>query len=163
MSDSKKATFKKSARTRQRNRALDVLFEADARGLRGSELSQLLDERGAISTAQEPIGEYGKRIVATYTEWADDVDSMIEAASPNWSLDRMSTVDRNLLRIGATELMYLDVARPIVIKEITALVKEFSEFKAVGFVMGVLNRIAEIREAETAGDSTVSHAESEAE
>lgn len=161
MSDSKKPAYKKSARTRQRNRALDVLFEADSRGIDISELTALLDERSSVSTAQEPIGQYGKLIVSTYAEWADDVDSMIEAASPKWSVERMGMVDRNLLRVGATELMFLDVDRPIVIKEITALVKEFSDVKAVGFVMGVLNRIADIRESETAGHVPVSHGESE--
>lgn len=78
---------------------------------------------------------------------------MIEAASPQWALARMSVVDRSLLRIGATELMFMDVPIAIVIKEITSLVRDFSTDKAVGFTMGVLNRIAEIRATETAGRS----------
>ncbi|QJC21757.1 transcription antitermination factor NusB [Arcanobacterium buesumense] len=141
---------RRKGRSLQRQRALDVLYEADVRGT-GEDLPQLLAERIQISPAQQPIQEYGQLIVSTYSEWADDVDSMIEAASPQWALSRMSVVDRSLLRIGATELMYLDVPVAIVVKEITSLVRDFSTDKAVGFTMGVLNRIAEIRSAETAG------------
>ncbi|QRV02943.1 transcription antitermination factor NusB [Arcanobacterium phocisimile] len=142
----------RKGRSLQRQRALDVLYEAD---LRHEEigLAELLEIRSELSPAQQPIKEYGQQIVCTYCEWADDVDSMIEAASPQWALARMSVVDRSLLRIGATELMFMDVPIAIVIKEITSLVRDFSTDKAVGFTMGVLNRIAEIRATETAGRS----------
>ncbi|USR80191.1 transcription antitermination factor NusB [Arcanobacterium pinnipediorum] len=143
----------RKGRSLQRQRALDVLYEAD---LRSGEidLSELLEQRSQQSPAQEPIKAYGQEIVRTYVEWADNVDSMIEAASPQWSLARMSIVDRSLLRIGTTELMFMDVPIAIVIKEITSLVRDFSNDKAVGFTMGVLNRIAEIRSAETSGRAT---------
>ncbi|SPT74446.1 transcription antitermination factor NusB [Arcanobacterium haemolyticum] len=140
----------RKGRSLQRQRALDVLYEADVRGAE-HDLASLLEERSQLSPSQQPIQKYGQLIVTTYAEWADDVDSMIEAASPQWALARMSVVDRNLLRIGATELMYLDVPTAIVVKEITALVRDFSTDKAVGFTMGVLNRIAEIRSEETSG------------
>lgn len=141
---------RRKGRSLQRQRALDVLYEADVRDA-GEDLATLLAERSQISASQQPIQEYGQLIVSTYVEWADDVDSMIEAASPQWSLSRMSIVDRNLLRIGATEIMYLDVPVAIIVKEITSLVRDFSTDKAVGFTMGVLNRIAEIRAEETSG------------
>lgn len=144
---------KRKGRSVQRQRALDVLFEADAKQIAPESLEELLNGRKVVSTAQQPIGDYGVQIVRTYANWADDVDSMIEAASPAWSVSRMSSVDRNLLRIGAVELMYLEVDRPIVVTEIANLARDFSTDKAVGFVMGVLNRIDEIRRAETAGKS----------
>lgn len=147
----KRPNPKRSGRSLQRQRALDILFEADSRDIRPEDILQLLQERMRISTAQEPIREYGQSIVTTYVEWADDVDSMIDAASPTWSLDRMSVVDRNLLRIGATEHMYLDVDIPVIVKEIAALARDFSTDRAVRFTMGVLNRIGEIRKQETAG------------
>lgn len=147
----KRPNPKRTGRSLQRQRALDVLFEADTKDMSGSDITNLLAERVAVSTTQTPIAEYGQTIVRAFIENADDVDSMIEAASPSWALDRMSVVDRNLLRIGATEHMFLDVDLPIVIKEITGLAREFSEEKSIGFTMGVLNRIAQIRSAETSG------------
>lgn len=143
---------KRKGRSLQRQRALDILFEADTKALLETGLIELLTERRTVSTAQQPIQDYGVTIVQTYAQWADDVDSMIEAASPSWALSRMSAVDRNLLRIGATELMYLDVDVPIVVKEISALARDFSTTKAISFTMGILNRINEIRALETSGD-----------
>ncbi len=142
---------KRKGRSLQRQRALDVLFEADLKNLEKTEIENLLNQRQIISTAQKPIDTYGVSLVRTYLDWSEEVDSIIDAASPAWSLSRMSNVDRNLLRIGATELIYLEVDRPVIIKEITALARDFSNDKSVSFVMGVLNRIAEIRDLETSG------------
>lgn len=142
---------KRKGRSLQRQYALDILFEADAKGLYGDDISDLLAQRQKVSTHQEPIGEYGLKIVRAYVDSEDDVNTMLEAASPAWSVDRMGMVDRNLLRVGATELMYLDVDLPVVVKEIAALARDLSTDKAVGFTMGVLNRIGEIRALETSG------------
>ena len=76
---------------------------------------------------------------------------MIDAASPQWALHRMSAVDRNILRIATAELMFLDVERPIAVKEAASLAREFSTEKSVPFIMGVLNRVADIYELETSG------------
>lgn len=76
---------------------------------------------------------------------------MIDAASPNWALSRMTTVDRNLLRIGAAELMFLDGEIAVVATEIANLTRDFSTDAAVPFNMGVLNKIADIYAGETAG------------
>lgn len=146
---------KRKGRSLQRQRALDILFEADVKGLLSSGLLDLLNQRRGVSTAQQPIQEYGVHIVETYAKWCDDVDSMIEAASPSWALNRMSVVDRNLLRIGATELMYLEIDLPVVVKEISSLARDFSTDKAVSFTMGVLNRINEIRQLETSGTESL--------
>lgn len=140
---------KRKGRSLQRQMALDVLFEADAREV--ADLRGLLEERKSVSTHMVPIGEYGITIVDTYADAAADVDSMIEAASPKWSLERMSIVDRSLLRVGATEIMFLGVDVPVVVSEIKSLAREVSSDNAVPFVMGVLNRVGEIRYAETAG------------
>lgn len=140
---------KRTGRSLQRQMALDVLFEADVRGV--DDLRALLEERKIVSTHMVPIGEYGARIVDTYADSASDVDSMIEAASPKWSISRMSIVDRSLLRVGATELMFLGVDVPVVVSEMKSLARDVSSDNAVPFVMGVLNRIGEIRAAETAG------------
>lgn len=142
---------RRKGRSLQRQRALDVLYEADLRQLPIAQLPQLLQERTAVSTAQTPIKEYGQQIVTFFCDHADDVDSMIEAASKDWAVQRMNLVDRNILRIGATELMFLDVPVAVLANEVASLAREFSNDNAVGFTMGIMNRIAEIRDTETAG------------
>lgn len=128
-----------------------MLFEIDFKQMRAGEALDLLESRKVESTHQVPIGEYGVQIVKAYLDNAENVDSMIEAASGSWALDRMAIVDRNLLRLGATELMNLDVDRPVVINEVASLAREFSTEKSVSFTMGILNRVAEIWELENSG------------
>ncbi len=152
MSGKQRFNKKRKGRSLQRQRALDILFEADTKDLAVVDIPSLLAERQEISTAQQPIGEYGISIVQNYVEYADDIDSMIEAASVSWAILRMGLVDRNLLRIGATEYMYMGIELPIVIHEITALARDLSSDKAVSFIMGILNRIGEIRDLETSGN-----------
>ncbi len=148
---SERKNIKRKGRSLQRQRALDVLFEADIRGFGIEKTRHLLIDREEISTAQQPIQEYGARIVTEFLEHNDNVDSMIDAASPQWALHRMSAVDRNILRIATAELMFLDVERPIAVKEAASLAREFSAEKSVPFIMGVLNRVADIYELETSG------------
>lgn len=143
------AKRKKTARTTQRHRALDVLFEADERGLLdGDDLRVLLSERREVSTAQVPIGDFGAEIVETVAENGDNIDTMIEAASEGWALDRMNAVDRSILRGGSAELMFMGTPRSAVVTEWASLAREFSTDKSVGFVMGVLNRVDDLRRRE---------------
>lgn len=146
-----RANPKRKGRSLQRHRALDVLFEGDVRGMRGERLRELLTARQTIATAQQPIKSYGVEIVTAYLDNARDVDAMIDAASPAWALERMSTVDRNIVRIATAEMLYLGLERPIAVKEAASLAREFSASEAVPFVMGVLNRVADIRALETSG------------
>lgn len=148
------AKKKTSARSRQRHRALDVVFEADERGLLDEEsLLALLAERQKISTAQVPIGDFGSDIVRAYAHNMDDIDTIIEAASEDWALARMNSVDRNILRCAAGELMYCGTSRTFIVPEYAALARELSTERSVGFVMGILNKIADIRAREL-GDDT---------
>lgn len=148
MDNNSRPNPKRKGRSLQRQMALDVLFESD---LRGTDLRALLEERRVVSTHMVPIGDYGVTIVSTYADNAADVDSMIEAASPKWSIERMSIVDRCLLRVGATELMFLGVDLPVVASEVKSLARDISTDRAVPFLMGMINRIGEIRAGETAG------------
>lgn len=149
------AKTRKSARSRQRHRALDVVFEADERGLLDEEnLLALLSERQKVSTAQVPIADFGSDIVRAYAANGDDVDTIIEAASEDWAMRRMNSVDRNILRCAAAELMYCGTERTFVVPEYAALARELSTERSVGFVMGILNKIADIRARELGQGST---------
>ena len=139
-----------TARTKQRNRALDVIFEADEKDLlQQGDLLVLLEERKRVSTAQVPIAEFGAQIVVAYAENADNIDTLIEASSEDWAMSRMNAVDRSILRAATAELIYVGTDRAQVIPEYASLAREFSTERSVGFVMGVLNRVADIRSRET--------------
>ena len=71
------------------------------------------------------------------------IDEQIVACSKNWRIDRMSRVDRNILRLGACELMHFrDVPTKVVINEGVELAKRFGAAESSAFVNGVLDRIA---------------------
>ena len=127
-----------TSRTKQRNRALDVIFEADEKSLLDEDsLRDLLAQRQLVSTAQVPIGEFGSRIVEAYAGNIDDVDTIVEASSEDWAMSRMNAVDRSILRAGTAELLYIGTERGQLIPEWASLAREVSTDRSVGFVMGI--------------------------
>jgi N utilization substance protein B len=72
----------------------------------------------------------------------DRLDGVIRAASEHWRVERMSRVDRNVLRIGAWELES-GVPRPVTIDEAVELAKRFGTAESGAFVNGILDRIAD--------------------
>jgi N utilization substance protein B len=74
----------------------------------------------------------------------EEIDGLIRAASANWRLERMTRVDRNLLRLGTWELVHRkDIPRAVVLDEAVELAKSFGTDESSAFVNGVLNEIAE--------------------
>jgi N utilization substance protein B len=93
----------------------------------------------------DPEGKpYADSIVRGVADNLDGIDKKVSAASQNWRLERMSRVDRNLLRLGTWELMFRsDVPRAVILDEAVELAKSFGTDESSGFVNGVLDRIAE--------------------
>jgi N utilization substance protein B len=86
---------------------------------------------------------FARDLVAAAGEHAARVDQLITGASKNWRIDRMSRVDRNILRLGACELVaFRDVPVKVVINEAVELAKRFGTAESSAFVNGVLDRIA---------------------
>jgi N utilization substance protein B len=86
---------------------------------------------------------FARDLVAAATERATEIDELIAASSKNWRIDRMSRVDRNILRLGASELIaFRDVPVKVVINEAVELAKRFGTAESSAFVNGVLDRIA---------------------
>ena len=90
-----------------------------------------------------PAQTFAKELVAAAVDRAKEVDDLIASASKNWRIDRMSRVDRNILRLGACELLaFRDVPVKVVINEAVELAKRFGTSESSAFVNGVLDRIA---------------------
>jgi N utilization substance protein B len=86
---------------------------------------------------------FARDLVAAASEHGERIDAQIAAASKNWRIDRMSRVDRNILRLGACELMaFPEVPVKVVINEAVELAKRFGTAESSAFVNGVLDRIA---------------------
>ena len=86
---------------------------------------------------------FARELVAAATTRTAEIDELIAGASKNWRIDRMSRVDRNILRLGACELLaFRDVPVKVVINEAVELAKRFGTAESSAFVNGVLDRIA---------------------
>jgi transcription antitermination protein NusB len=86
---------------------------------------------------------FARELVAAATTNSARIDELIVGASKNWRIDRMSRVDRNILRLGACELLaFRDVPVKVVINEAVELAKRFGTAESSAFVNGVLDRIA---------------------
>ena len=86
---------------------------------------------------------FARELVAAAAARATEIDDLIVSASKNWRIERMSRVDRNILRLGACELLaFGDVPVKVVINEAVELAKRFGTAESSAFVNGVLDRIA---------------------
>lgn len=92
----------------------------------------------------EPAAQqFARDLVAAAHERGKEIDELIASASKNWRIERMSRVDRNILRLGACELVaFKDVPVKVVINEAVELAKRFGTAESSAFVNGVLDRIA---------------------
>ena len=126
-----------AARSKARKRALDVLFECEVRGL---PLGSTLDER--VVAAEPPVHEYTVRLVHGIAEHQRRIDALVGTYAQGWSLERMPAVDRNALRMGVYEILYVDeVPDAVAISEAMNLVRDLSTDDSPGFVNGVLGNV----------------------
>lgn len=126
-----------AARSKARKRALDILFESEARGVAPS---VVLDER--VVAGDPPINEYTVALVRGVAEHGTRIDELLSSYAQGWSLERMPAVDRNALRIGIYEILYVDeIPDAVAVSEALSLVRELSTDESPTFVNGVLGNI----------------------
>ena len=132
-----------AARTKARKRALDLLFEAEQRGV---DAADLLRERLATPVTEHPLPELTADLVSGVSERRAQLDELIATYSHGWSLQRMPAVDRAILRIGAWEVLFNDdIPDAVAISEAVALATELSTDESPTFVNGLLARLSEVK------------------
>lgn len=125
-------------RTLARCQALQILFQAEASG---RSVSDVLASDYVLS--EGPLDPYAEQLASGAGSCLLDLDAVLSHAAHNWSLGRMSTTDRNLLRLALYEILYVkDVDPAVSINECVELAKAFgSSDESSRFVNGVLGRI----------------------
>lgn len=129
------------ARRSGREAALQMLFQLEASSVSPDQAIELFWR----TFEADPEGRsYADALLRGVAEHVRVIDERVAGASKNWRLERMSRVDRNLLRLGTYELMFrTDVPRAVILDEAVELAKAFGTEESPSFVNGVLDRIAD--------------------
>ncbi|WP_084474509.1 transcription antitermination factor NusB [Nocardia vermiculata] len=155
----KKSTHKKlGARHKARRRAVDLLFEAEARDIDPADLiSERLDLVGRDDQVA-PVNPYTRVLVEGVADDLDRVDGTIASYLQDWTLDRLPAVDRAILRVAVWELFHANEVPPVVaVDEAVELAKELSTDDSPGFINGVLGRIVSLADQVRAAAAATRH------
>ena len=130
-----------SARSKARKQALDILYEAD---IRGANSLELLANRELLASHDEvpAIREYAKELLEGIVSNLRKIDELIVTYARGWDMDRLATIDRNILRLGIFEIVWTDeIDDSVAISEAIALAKDLSTEESSTFIHGVLGAI----------------------
>lgn len=126
-------------RTRARSWALCVLYAWEARGTEiplRDVLWEFLRER-RINESRKP---YLRTLITTLAEHVEEIDATVQASLTNWRLERLGSVDRNILRLAAAEMLCIeDVPPKVSIQEAIVLAEKYGTRDSPRFVNGVLD------------------------
>jgi len=138
-------------RSRARGWALQVLYAWEARAERDNlpgMLEAFLSERRVGAEAQE----YLETLITTLDLYLEPIDQRITESLLNWRLDRLSIIDRNILRIATAEMLHLAIPPRVVIQEALQLAEKYSTTESPRFINGVLDAL--MRRADLDGART---------
>lgn len=125
-----------SQRRQVRERALGLLYEAEAKGIDMAEL---------VSAQELPLDPYAHTLATGASEHRSDIDARLEELSENWPVARMPALDRAILRLASFELAHsTDISVAVIINEAVELAHEYSTPASAGFINGLLSQVAAI-------------------
>ena len=123
-----------------REAALKILFQFD---FNPSDAEELIASFWRGHKASDRMRAFAEHLVWGVLEHRDEIDRLIGEAAENWRLERMSAVDRNVLRLATFEMLYLpDIPPQVSIDEAIELGKRFGSEDSGAFINGILDRIA---------------------
>jgi len=127
-----------STRSRAREVALQVLFQDDLNPRISPAVGDAFITKRIRSTS---LVDMARDLVAGVRRNREQLDQAIEKAAEHWSIARMAPTDRNVLRIGAYELLYAGTPAPVAINEALELAKRFGTAQSAQCVNGILDRL----------------------
>jgi N utilization substance protein B len=131
------------ARRRSRQRALQILYSWDARRQPVEEaIEAYFDTLYSEESRTKPQrDEFLDGLVRGAVEHVEELDRRITQHAEHWRIERMPSVDRNILRLAVYEMLYSDTPAAVVIDEALELARRYSNEESVQFVNGVLDAV----------------------
>jgi N utilization substance protein B len=91
--------------------------------------------------AQASLIEFARSLVAGVRRNRGELDSLLGKTADNWRIERMAVTDRNILRLGAFELLFTDIPGPVAVDEAVELAKRYGTAQSGQFVNGILDKL----------------------
>jgi len=127
-------------RRKSRESALQVLYQLDITRQEGPKA--ITQWKAHFSSSEGTDDKFAERIVLGVLDHAQEIDQLIERFSENWRLNRMTLVDRNILRMAIFELLYCSEIPPkVTLNEAIDLGKRYGSEDSGNFINGILDRI----------------------
>ena len=128
-----------SRRSRAREIVLQVLYQDDLNADQPEDIRlQFISSR---LNHDETLIDFAQQLLQGVREHQEQVDAHLEKTARNWRLSRMAATDRNVLRLGAYEILFTDTPDRVVINEAIELAKRYGTNNSSQFVNGVLDRL----------------------
>ena len=127
-------------RTKARECALKILYQADIarRGIRLTAEQFWKD----LPSSETVVNDFANRLTNGVEDSLEAIDSKISQYATNWQLKRMAVIDRNILRLGVLELLFMgDIPPKVAINEAVELAKKYGDMDSGKFINGVLDKI----------------------
>ena len=102
---------------------------------------------------QTELVEFARSLLSGVRRNRTELDQLLNDVADNWSLERMAVTDRNVLRLGAFEILYTSTPGRVAINEAVELAKRFGSKQSAQFVNGILDRFLQKRRQDSHGDS----------
>lgn len=138
------------ARTKARSWALQVLYAWESRGLE-TPARNILHDFEQERQINDDSREYMRELVNSVAEHRSEIDGQLDQSLTNWRLERLSVIDRNILRLAAAEMLYgnsEDVPAAVSIQEAIVLAEKYGTQESPRFVNGVLDALRKTVEKE---------------
>ena len=126
-----------SRRSRAREVALQILFEDDVNP-RATVTDMKSFVHGRLNNPE--LEEFCMSLILGVRRNQGELDQLLSKTADNWSLSRMASTDRNVLRLGAYEILYTDTPDRAAINEAVELAKRFGSAQSAQFVNGILDK-----------------------
>lgn len=135
-----------SARSKARKHALDILYESD---IRNTSAEAILESRAIPEEGPDarPLREFTVELVSGVVAHKRKIDELITTYAQGWDMDRLAAVDRNILRLGIYEIIWVESLEDgIAIGEALTLARDLSTDDSASFIHGLLGKISSIKD-----------------
>ena len=126
------------ARRKGRELALQMLYQWD---VTRAPVDDIVAATAELQRAGDEAQKFARSLLEGAIRRVEDIDASISQQADSWRIDRMATVDRNILRLAIYEFIETKTPKSVVINEALEVAKRFSAPDAVSFINGVLDAV----------------------